>query len=298
MLPGLCRWMYMILIHLNPPCSRVSREAFPRLRDDQGKTSVLPVRYGFDNIYRMKKSVFWIGVLALIVLAGCKDDPATGGSLTIHFKGQYDDGPLSMISPRPFSGQQQLMFTHLSFYISDLVLNDQSVSTSLKDIELVDLSFDNDNDATEGYTMRINGLTPKTYSGIRFGIGVPQDLNDKKPEDFNSSHPLSNPVNYWQVWGSYIFMKVEGRLDSHGNGAFDTGFAYHTGTNALYRIVDATVPLTIEDGKNKDLEINFDYNTILNGVDIKSMPLNSNPKDTVQIKQILANLASAITLAQ
>jgi len=153
--------------------------------------------------------------------------------------------------------------------------------------------------AEEGYSIHIDHIPAKSYNGIRFGIGVPPDLNAKKPEDFPSANPFSNSGYYWQAWNSYIFMKTEGHLDTLGTGAFDLGFAYHTGKNDLFRTVSSTnIPITIEEGKNEEIDVRLDYKDLLAGIDIKSKPLNSNPNDTVQIRQIVANLANALSLAQ
>lgn len=228
----------------------------------------------------------------------CKGDQGKSGSITLHFKAFYDGQPLTMLTTKPFISPEQLQFTYLSFFISDLVLLDQSTTVALKDIDLVDMSFDNLNSADHGYTIEVSNLESKNYSGLKFGIGVPPDLNAKKPVNFPSSNPLSDPNAYWSGWDSFIFMKTEGRLDTLGSGVFDTGFAYHTGTDELFRTFSVNIPISIEDGKNKELDVNIDYKKIFEGIDIKVLPLNSNPKDTLQIGMIIRNLANALTLVE
>ncbi|MFZ1676321.1 MAG: MbnP family protein [Saprospiraceae bacterium] len=232
----------------------------------------------------------------MIIMTSCKEDK--GGTLTLHFKAFYDGQPLPMFIAKPFTSPEQLQFTHLSFFVSDLKLLDQSNTVNLKDVELIDLSFDDVSGADVGYTINIDNLPAKNYSGISFGIGVPPDINIKKPADFPSSSPLSNSSYYWVAWDSFIFMKTEGRIDTIGNGSFDTGFAFHTGTDNLYRIFQRNIPITIEDGKSKVIDIDLDYKIIMEGIDIKSNPQNHNPKDSIQIKILVQNLANALTLVQ
>ncbi len=93
-------------------------------------------------------------------------------------------------------------------------------------------------------------------------------------------------------------MKTEGRLDTLGNGALDLGFALHTGSDPLYRILQGPIPISIEDGKNTSIEILVDYEKLLQGIDIKSNPQNHNPNDTVQLLKIVNNLATSVTLRQ
>jgi len=238
---------------------------------------------------------FFISLVALSIFS-CKKDEE--GSLTIHFKAIYDGLPLAMFGTKPFTSPQQLQFSHLSLFISNLALVDQSSTEELRDIELVDLSFDDVNSADMGYTVHFDQIPAKTYTGIQFGVGVPPDLNAKSPSEFPSSSPLSKTSYYWEAWHSYIFMKTEGHLDSLGTGAFDTGFAFHTGTDELYLLEQGPFPINIEDGKDKVIEILLDYKDVLAGIDIKSNPQNHNPQDSVQIKQLVENLGHSFSLVQ
>jgi hypothetical protein len=264
----------------------------------KGNLTFISIVKALTKIRGFMKISYWL-LLSFLVLSisSCKDDNKEG-SFTVHFKAFYDGQPVSMFTSKPFTSPQQLQFSHLSFLISDFVLLDQSSTENLKETELVDLSFDDINSADEGFTIRVDHLPAKNYTGLRFGIGVPPDQNAKNPADFPSNHPLSNSGYYWQAWNSYIFMKTEGHIDTLGTGAFDLGFAFHTGTDELYRIVSSAIPITIEDGQNKEIDIRLDYKDLLEGIDIKANPQNSNPSDSVQIGQIVTNLANALTLVQ
>lgn len=235
--------------------------------------------------------------LLILGLASCKDDPAaTEGTVTIHFKAVYDDEPLQMFNTRPFENGEFLEFTHLSMIISDLQLLKQGAAELLDEVEIVNLTFDNTTAAEAGYTLTISGVPTGAYDGIRFGVGVPADVNVKKPADFPSSNPLSNTAYYWTPWNSYIFMKTEGRLDTLGNGTLDLGFALHTGSDALYNILEANIPLNVEDGLETDLDIVIDYKKVLQGVDIKGNPQNHSPDDISTITALVNNLAIAFSL--
>ena len=245
----------------------------------------------------MKLLNFIFFSLLILGLASCNDDPAdTKGTVTLHFKAVYDDIPLQMFNNRPFENGQTLEFTHLSMIISDLELLKQGSSELLDEVEIVNLTFDNTTAAEAGYTLTISGVPTGTYDGMRFGVGVPADVNAKKPADFSSGNPLSNTAYYWTPWSSYIFMKTEGRLDTIGNGATDLGFALHTGSDALYNILEANIPLTVQDGLETNLDIVIDYKKVLQGVDIKANPQNHSPDDISTITAIVNNLAIAFSL--
>lgn len=231
----------------------------------------------------------------VVGFSSCKEDNPEG-TLTLHFKAVYDGQPLQTFTTHPFEGIQQIQFTHLSMMVADLQLVNGSSVKDLDDIELVDLSFDNLAAAEAGYTLTIRNVTAGSYDGINFGLGVPPDLNQKKPADFSSGSPLSKTGYYWVAWNSYIFSKTEGRLDTLGNGALDLGFAMHTGSDALYRAGQGTLPIVIEEGKTTNMNILLDYKNLLQGVDIKSHPQNHTQSDTSEILKIVNNYGTSITL--
>ncbi len=242
----------------------------------------------------MKIPFTLFAIAMFISFSSCKDDKE--GSFTLHFKPLYDGEPLQMFSTRPGTGTEQIQFTHLSFLISDTKLLTTSGQHDLIDIDYVDLSFDDLEDAEDGFSIKYDEIPEETYLGVRLGVGVPPDLNSKDPSQFASSHPLSKTGYYWEAWDSYIFMKIEGRLDTLGNGNFDTGFSYHTGSDDLYRVLEGLLDIEVEGGKNQDLNIAIDYKNLLEGINIRSNPQNHNPEDSIQIARIVNNFQQSIIL--
>lgn len=245
----------------------------------------------------MKYLLVTLFALNLVILSSCKEDEEVG-TVIINFKAEYDGEPLHTFDTKPFENGQQLQFTHLSMLVADLQLLKSGGVESLDDIELVNLSFADSLTAVDGYTVRFNDVPAQAYTGLSFGIGVPQDLNAMVPADFQSNNPLSNTGYYWIGWNSYIFQKTEGRLDTLGNGTLDLGFSLHTGSDALYSVLRSEVPLTVEDGKTLELDVVLDYKLLLEGIDIKSNPQNHNPQDITTIQAIVDNFADAFVLIQ
>jgi len=245
----------------------------------------------------MRTFFYFLFAISLLSVSACKDD-AKEGTLSLHFKAVYDGQPLETFTTHPYDNGQTIQLTHMSMYISDIELTQASASRNLKDIELVNLSYDNLAAAEEGYSLTLSGVPAGTYDGIRFGVGVPADLNAKTPSDFPSSSPLSKTGYYWNSWKSYIFSKTEGRLDTLGNGQPDLGFALHVGSDDLFRILQASVPLTIEDGKTLDVDVIVDYRILLQGIDIKSNPQNHTQTDVTNITILVNNMPEAFSLVQ
>ena len=243
----------------------------------------------------MKPFYYLISILFLLVVAGCDKD--RDGSLTLNFKGEYDQDPLVMFDEH-LLGTLPLRFSHLSMYISDIELLKDGGSQHLSDIELIDLSYNDVTTATAGTSIQFDNIPADSYTGLRFSIGVPADLNEQLPADFPSTNPLSRTGYYWQAWQSYIFMKIEGSIETGLAGNFETPFSYHTGTDELYRTFEVTIPaFNISDGQNEEVNVHFDYNDMFEGVDIISNPQNHNPQDSVQINRIVNNLQSGINIS-
>ena len=121
----------------------------------------------------MKHLIFAIFSILLLGLLSCKDDPKEG-TLTLHFKAVYDGQPLQTFTTHPFDNGQQIQLSHMSMFISDLELAQGSNTRNLKDVELVDLSYDDLASAEAGYTVSLTGIPAGTYDGIQFGVGCPQ----------------------------------------------------------------------------------------------------------------------------
>lgn len=77
---------------------------------------------------------------------------------------------------------------------------------------------------------------------IRFGIGVDPSVNllDNAPATFSNDHPLGiigGAGMYWTWASGYIFTKFEGKIAPAEGEDFADPFAFHTGTDELYREV-------------------------------------------------------------
>lgn len=243
--------------------------------------------------YYLYAGLIFIGFVSM---TACNKDKE--GSLTLHFVPTHDGLPLQTLQDVDLIDEIPLQFRLMTMLVSDIELLDQPSNKLLRDVELVDMSFENTVDASNGYTVVFDDIPAKEYNGLSFGIGVPSDLNAMTPSEFPSSHPLSLTGYYWQAWESYIFMKIEGRLDTIAPVDYETSFAFHTGSNELYRVLATNTPLLIEDGKNLDLYIAFNYPKLLEGINIVDNPQNHNPQDTVQINRIVNNLQNAVSLHQ
>src|SRR5687767_9452806 len=119
----------------------------------------------------MRFNKFHFIICIAIIFSSCQKDEE--GSVTFHFVPRYDGQPLETIKTYYTPEGDSIRFIHLSLLVSDMKLTSTSGEEFLKEIDLVDMSFDDAASATEGFTIRIDNVPPGTYNGVSFGIGVP-----------------------------------------------------------------------------------------------------------------------------
>lgn len=195
----------------------------------------------------MKKSIL-LGLVALLVafIISCKDeDKVTDGKL--NFTATYGSQPLLMFQPYDYPGVSSVRFQRFSFFISDVALirSGGGEDISLSEVEYVDFSeIQDETSAAQGISFDLDKIPEGTYEGIRFTVGVSPKLNKTSPADYPTTHPLSK--EYWETWGSYISMKIEGNADTLGNGTHNVGLTYHLAdtTATTNYVVEIKQPIT------------------------------------------------------
>ncbi len=253
---------------------------------------------------------FFIFSLLLLGLVACSDDdasneptaPQQSTQLELQFRATYDDTPLVLFEAEAHPDGFDMIFTSLSFYISDLSLiqldGSELVVKEIDRIRLDDAHLDLSS-AQNGLSYVIDeieldqsNLPAGEYQGIRFGIGVKSSLNSMVPADFEDGHPLANTGQYWTGWESYIFNRNEGKVDTDGDGEFELEVALHTGGDTTYRVEELLTPFTLTNGQTTKFPISIDYKEFL-------APEGQTPYDILGTPQIhrLDQVDSAIELA-
>ena len=240
--------------------------------------------------------------IACLFCSGCKKDDE--GSLQLRFIASYGEEALIMDKQYDFEDGMKIKITKSDLYISELAILQGSNSNDLSEISFIDISESHLDEilAQKGFTMIFNNLTEGDYSGLQMGVGVSEAMNATVPADYQSSHPLSKTSHYWSPWTSFIFNKLEGRLDTLGNGIFDHNFVYHSGTDTLYQFIEIEQGFTISGGSTTEIIFTIDHRNILMNdgsfLDIKGKPISHSPEDLKFPQIIIENIASEIVSFQ
>lgn len=201
-------------------------------------------------------SYFALAATAAFALAACGDDDpvnnATSATVQLSIAGNMGaQGELELES-RTYGSTavaEGFRMSRLSYYLSEVALveeaNGQDLRTDVAEVAYV--QFGPDGTAA----LDFDNVPVGSYDKLRFRLGLTAEQDATVPNDYAASSPLGRDSEYWFDWGSYIFMKVEGRSDTLADGTerFDVPFVYHVGRAAMLgRDIEIDYPLDIESG--------------------------------------------------
>lgn len=234
---------------------------------------------------------------------GCNrdNDASKDAQLEFEFRALYDGADLRENFSYSY-GSHTVQFRTFTLFISDIEVIRDGAATLLKDAIYLDF-FPKSSTSDQAEIIRHNfALEPGDYSAIRIGLGVKPEYNDRRPSDFPTGHALTNELEYWLGWRSYIFTKIEGAGDSNQDGNMDYFTIYHVGGNPTYRTLTFPLDLRIKPGSNK-VEATFDLKkafTLPDGslYDMLNNPAtHSQPTELTVANAIMDGLAWATSVS-
>jgi hypothetical protein len=214
---------------------------------------------------KMKTKLILLCCLSCLFFA-CEDTTNNGasGSLEVTFKARYGTRPLVMYQKYPYYKGLPMKIQAFSFFVNNLRWASKGTSSKPEnEVSLVDFGVTNTDSlaAEKGITLKYDGL-PIGSTTIAFDVGVPKSINAKQPKDFDAKNNLSDGSYYWESWKSFIFTKLEGRVDTSGKGQYKNTFSYHTGLDESFRSITLPGTVTITEGATTRLLIEVDSKTI------------------------------------
>ena len=254
----------------------------------------------------LNKLIFLLSLTTLVFLVSCEDDaPVTPQKANLHLRLalNYSGEPLVMFEPYTLNDSVRVLFSRFSMYITDLELsNGSSPGIPLEEIGFHNLTdnFLDAQSAVEGYSLEFQDIEPGVYSGLKFGLGLPPDLNGMQPEDFEMDHPLHAPEEYWLGWQSYVFVKIEGKIDADSDPEeFEGNMALHLGGDQIFRTVQLNETINLESGKTTEAVLNIDLFDMFHPADSEAYDLLARPmihstSHLPQANELVDNLANAI----
>jgi hypothetical protein len=234
----------------------------------------------------------------------CEDDPkpstnACDGVLNLNFKPTINNQPYVTNKVFLINGKK-VRFSKFQFYASvipNLAAGSTPSCNNDDIITFVDFTpLDDSLKSINGATASVMKAPVGSFQDIVLGLGVGLVLNNKTPSDFPATNPLSKSEEYWSNWKSYIFFKLEGLMDKDGDGTFETGITYHTGSNDA-NIGTPRITKNIEiTSKGTTVNFDLDMNKLLTGFDFSTLNRIENLTQKEDMKKLMTNLWSAISV--
>lgn len=213
---------------------------------------------------------------AALTLAACGDDPvepATPIDVTLDFAALVDGADFNCGTSYDNVGTANTTITPVDFrfYVHgvELIADDgSSVEVELTqdgtwqrdDVALLD--FENGSgpcvNGTSAMNTSVRGTAPDaTYTGLRFTLGVPEDLNHA--DQTTAAAPLDLTSLFWSWNGGYKFLRID-----HTSDAQPEGWFVHLGSTGCTPTGDPTVPATSCSSQNR---ASFEFTSFDLGID-------------------------------
>lgn len=255
------------------------------------------------------KRILFFSLAILILSAGSCKKPDTGakGTVKITFKALFDNNPLVVYTDYAAPDGNNMQVHVFNYFLSHIELvKDNDEVVRLADINYVDFNGNTDlTKANAGVTLSFDDVEVANYKAIRFGVGVEPVQNAKEPGDVSTDPYLGDPGNYWTSWNSYIFSRLEGRVDTlPGAAGGDVSYLYHSGVDGMYQARSFSKTFAVEANQTKDLAFNIDVKNVFYkvGAEIDIPAQNSSHSGAVGtpaydlVKDIITNIADALIL--
>jgi len=232
-----------------------------------------------------------------LTFSACKEEPITAdvkGAVAIQFNYTVDGQALSIGDVVQINGTA-VSFEYANFYVGGIVFHpEEGDHVALTDQYMYVNPTENKADLTE--------LDAGHYQMIQFFVGVDDTKNSQTETDFTSrdaSDPLGmqNPSMHWGWNGGYKYIRIDGMVDSTGDGTPDTPLAFHLGNFDTYEFLTEfsfTLHDDIKEGTNI-LEFDLDMAKLFTSIDLVTDPSTHVFNDVELAKTFHANLANAIT---
>ncbi len=228
--------------------------------------------------------------LMVLFLVGCDAATSDTGSttLTLNLNAHVNGKPLSTDPDATFDVNGTLIsFESVRMYISEITLiNSNGDPVSILGDGLT-VPAKNEDDEDISHTVQNHIVLVKQdagidsydlgtwpagkYEKIHFKIGIAGTNNRIDPSQVPADHPLAKQTDYNNHWNwnaGYLYLRIDGKVDTDGDAVPDDEWAVHLGTERFLRQVMVTHDLILEADQPGILDLSIDYGEFLRNVDL------------------------------
>lgn len=223
--------------------------------------------------------LFFLFALISIVFISCGDDANETADVTLNFKLVNGGESIAAFDKFEYPLGYNLFLTKYSFFLSDIMLSNDAGDQLLLDYAWMDLMADqiDEQTANEGKSITLSDFPVGEYTQLKLNLGVDEGTNAMSPSDFSASNTLGNTGEYWAGWSSYIFHKIEGKIDEDGDGAFEKNIALHIGSDDAFRAKSESRNISISKDGDNIITFEIDLQDVMN-IDGSFFDINAMPQ--------------------
>ncbi len=138
------------------------------------------------------------------------------------------------------------------------------------------------------------------YEMINFFVGVDPTTNSQSEADFTSrpsDDPLGmqDPSMHWGWNSGYRFIRIDGQVDTDGDGTPETLMQFHTGTNDFLNNFTFEMHKDIE-GDHAHMELEVDFEKLFEGIDLSTEYITHVADHLELAQKFNANVPNAISM--
>ena len=217
-------------------------------------------------------SIVTSAIILLSLGTGCNKN-CNHATVNLNITLAWEGVPVSIGDTVSYSTEMPLRLEKFRCYINDISLrNLDGVWLSSESIDLIEFipSSDIASGKFEAEWLKQNN----EFDAIRFGLGVYPEINsiDNAPSTFPNASPFSvsgSAGMYWTWETGYIFSKYEGKIAQAQGEDFTIPFAFHTGTDELYRevVLEFSGVQSVCKDEIRDFNIELDLSKAISGTE-------------------------------
>ncbi len=195
-------------------------------------------------------------VVLLATLAGCRHDPPVepDRELRVTFRPTWNGADFNKNNIYLSAANERVLIQQVKFFVSRFTLLGDSATEMASEAELLDL--------TNGSQQRTMRVPHGSYDSLRYGLGLPYDLNHQDITQVVPPSPLDFSQGMYWTWATmYRFVIFDGRYDTDpgGTGTPPYQFSLHTGRDECYRerVIPLSADILVEGISNITLEVDI-----------------------------------------
>lgn len=235
------------------------------------------------------RTFFLPALVAALFLTGCDADSMDSQEdvdLSLRLQGMFGSQQLIAGQTYDHNGATVTLST-ARVYLSEFVLttaDGQEVTVATEGVT-VPAKDENDNDVTHTVTDKIIltkhdlgmedyhfGTVPAgDYTSISFRVGIVGQDNRVDASQVPATHALAKQTdknNHWNWANGYIYLRLDGQVDSDGDGTVDEVWETHIGKENFSRMVTLDTDFELDAEMGNELHLMIDYQHFISTVDL------------------------------